>query len=471
MQHPDHHTLERYVLDPPGAGPERTAIDIHLADCAGCRDLVERMSDAYARTASQVHDLETSSLGGADHLPSVQNRSIDVRTASGMAARPLRPAGRMEQARYFMRHHPIVTGAGTFSALAVVLLAATMIFRSPAPPRMNPAFIRHNEAMGTVEILDRDYKFLWQLLPTRYRPDLTSTDELKTALGDVDGDGYNEVVTTLVLPSEHPSGDWSSFRLFDPGGTLRMKLQLHAHADYLSRRYDDNWSSLFCFLAPDSMKKKRDIFIGWSSGRSPSVLTRNSGDGRELGRYWHFGSMNYATFADLEGLPGPSLLIMGIDDAEDSIGVACPFIAVLDPQMLADTGKSGGSQGFNMQTSRAERMYIRLPISPFSKALVHGNFAAHGARNNDGTISIWVQDSYVDIDKDLDIYEYIFSRRMELLEVKASTATERYYERKEREGLVRGRIDTSYLASMKEAVRYWNGEKYVKDPVRIAAAR
>ena len=41
------------------------------------------------------------------------------------------------------------------------------------------------------------------------------------------------------------------------------------------------------------------------------------------------------------------------------------------------------------------------------------------------------------------------------------------YQRKVRDGLVAGKIDAAYLTALKDGVRYWDGEQWVKEAVRI----
>jgi hypothetical protein len=468
MQHIDEHTLELYALNSASIADRRVAIEEHLAECAGCRDLVARMTDAYGRADELVRELETEGTGTADQLPVLTPRGVVPGAQRRVATAPLRPPTRMERTRYFMQRHPVFTGAGSFMALAGLLLAANFIFRPPAPP-MNPVFVRYNENTNAAEILDSNYKFLWQI-PTRFVADFQrfshSQGEQMTVVRDIDGDGWNEVVTTLWHPGTTPRGDSQSLRIYEHDGDLRIRKSFAAHVNYLQRRYEENWTATFC-VVPDDTARAKNLYVVWNSGRSPEVLTRLGADGSELGQYWHFGNISVVFSLEsrvpLEG----RILVAGIDDAEDSATVSVPFAAVLDPARLTGVGKSVASQGFNMAEAQTEEFYIRFAPSPLSRALSQNSYVHRACVNGNGTISLWVMNGSYEITDETDLYEYVFATDMQLLQVKSTSMTELFYMRKVREGVVSGSIDAAYLAKLKDGVRYWDGEKWVKEAVKI----
>jgi hypothetical protein len=472
MQHIDQHTLELYALCAPSVAGRTPEIEAHLAACDGCKQLVARMLEAYGHTEELVQELNQQATGPADSLPVVRPRTAVAGAAGRMASASLRPPSRMERAQYFMRRHPAVTGAGSFMALAGLLLAANLIFRSPAVTNVNPAFVRYNENTNAAEILDRNYKYLWQI-PTRFVAALQliggRQGELKTVVRDIDGDGWNEVVTTLWHPGTIPDGDNSSMRVYEHNGSIRLSKSFEGHVSYLNRKYEDNWSVCFCAVAGDTMQAK-NLYVTWNSGRSPEVLTRLAADGAELGQYWHFGNINGMYPLENGESFSRGLLLVGIDDAEDSLDTSVPFAAVLDPSKLNGVGKSSGSGGFNMAESRAEDLYIRFPSSPLAKALSQNSYASYASRNGNGTLSVWVASGRPVTDGKIDQYEYIFAPDMHLLQVKSTSMTDLLYLRKAKEGLVKGRIDAAYLAKLKDGVRYWDGEKWVKEATRIRRA-
>lgn len=468
MQHIDQHTLELFALNSPAVADRREAIEEHLASCAGCRDLAACMADAYGRANALLHELHEGTEVSSEQLPVLSRRGIVPGASRTAATAPLRPPSRMERTRYFLRRYPVVAGAGSFMALAGLLLAANFFFRSPAPP-MNPAFVRYNENTNAAEILDSNYRFLWQI-PTRFVAGLQSTGqsqgEMMTVVRDIDGDGWNEVVTTLWHPGATPAGDAQLLKIYEHNGDMRIRKSFAAHITYLQRQYEDTWGASLC-VVPDDTTRGKNLFVVWTSGRSPEVLTRLGADGSELGQYWHFGNIRGVYHLENTISFAGKLLVAGIDDAGDSASASVPFAAILDPARLTGVGKSVASHGFKMAVTQAEELYIRFPASPLAQAIPQNSFVHDIRFNGNGTISFWVMNGTYEITDDIELYEYVCAPDMHVLQVKSSTATDLFYLRKAREGVVHGRIDAAYLEKLKDGVRFWDGEQWVKEAVRI----
>lgn len=469
MQHFDQHTLELYALNAQAVAGSRAAIEAHLAVCAGCRDLVARMGAAYDRTAELMRDLEPASATTDGHLPMLTSRMLVPGAPRRGVGEPLRPPGRMERVQYFMRRHPVVAGAGSFMMLGALALLAFAVVRPSSSREMRPVSVRYNMQMQSAELLDRDDKILWPI-PTSFGPGDLPMEGLGMArviVRDLDGNGVNEVVTTLWSAGDTPKGTRAYFKVYGHDGTLLVRKGCDARVPIADRNYGEDWGAAACAVSADPSVQEKDIFVAWNAGRSPEIVARYRHTGDELGRYWHFGMVHGMFFIDTDGDRDEELTLSGIDDAEDSLGQSYPFIAVLDPEKITGSGRSCASQVFPMAESEAEIYYIRFPVSPLTKAMCQNADAGNVRMNRNGTMTVWVQNGIMRSSEELDSYEFIFGRDMAVREVKSTTGAELLYQRKVRAGLMTGRIDAAYLAALKDGVRYWDGGKWVKEAVRI----
>ncbi len=64
-------------------------------------------------------------------------------------------------------------------------------------------------------------------------------------------------------------------------------------------------------------------------------------------------------------------------------------------------------------------------------------------------------------------FEYIFTRDGRIKEVRQSSTSYSQREKIFKEGKVHRPLDPTYLEDLKKGVRYWDGEKWTKEPVRV----
>ncbi len=65
-------------------------------------------------------------------------------------------------------------------------------------------------------------------------------------------------------------------------------------------------------------------------------------------------------------------------------------------------------------------------------------------------------------------FTYRFSAEMRLMEVRASTETERIYVMMRKAGRVSGNLDQEYVRRLRDRLRYWNGETWQNAAAPVA---
>lgn len=363
-----------------------------------------------------------------------------------------------------------MVGGGSFAALAGLALLANLTLGPSLFKDDNPVRYRYNPPTNSVEILNKKNEILWQILSkdvssSNYTEHSTGTHI--TLIDDIDGDGSNEVLTVLWQPGDIESLTASPLRVYRKGNTLWYQTGFQEQVQYLGRSYSDLWGTSKLSTTRSEARGQKDILVVWDNGRSPDAVVRYDARGKELGQFWHFGNIQGIFAVDIDRDGKEELILTGVNDTGDTVHQSYPAIAVLDPQRIVGKKKSVCSPGFALYESDAELYYLQLPISPLSRALSRFEIVTSLIQEPNGTLTFYVVNSQGIDDPDQAMYEYRFSRDFKLTEVKSTTRTDQLYERKAKEGLVKGTIDVAYLNALKDGVRYWDGEKWVKEAVRI----
>jgi hypothetical protein len=470
MQHIEQHTLELYVLNAASVKSRHAEIEAHLDECAGCRGLVEQMTESYRAVGEKYAELQSNAETSEKSLAPRRFWSIARRWPDAMPSVSYRPITKVQRFQYFVRQHPVITAGGSFAAIAVLTLLATLVFKPSAINDPNPAFVRYNEGSNSAEILNKENRLLWQIPSRRISEIMQDEDRSATrriVIDDIDADGKNEVVTTLWHPGDPLAMDSPFLRVYDYRGHLRFEKAFNEPIRYLERQYSDTWAAEKVITVNSGVNGEEDIFVTWGCNRSPIVISRFDARGNELAQYWHFGVFQGMFAIDLDGDGKKELIITGRNDTLDSLHQEYPAIAVLDPRRVIGKKKSESSPGFALEESDAEIYYLRFPTSPLSAALGKKEWVQNLRQKREGTLQVWVANAEGPADPDFATYEYDFSKNLQVLQVKSTDVTDGLYARKAREGVVKGKIDAAYLNAFKNGVRYWDGKKWRKEVVKV----
>lgn len=466
MRHIEEHILELYVLNSNKVSKQRGEIDAHLAACEGCRALVEQMSVTYQRAEERFNELNQRGDIPAPAAIRLRTNTPDVRAMDATPVSSYRPVTRGQQITYFVRRHPVIVGGSSFLVFAGLALLGTLLFRPEPLADKNPAFVHYNPGADEVEILNRNSQLLWRV-PSRGLSGVKDVqpNAPQTLIADIDGDGVNEVLTTLWTPEDAPNGH-SSFKAYGRDGSLHFKVQFDGEITYLARTYPNVWSSTFLAVDNPDSSGRRAILVGWQCNRSPWVLTRIDSKGNILGEFWHFGVISAMSLMDVNGDGRNELILMGQNNVLDSVGGEFPAIAVLDPRKIVGPGASVVSSGFRLPLSEAEIYYVRLPVSPLSKALFKYECVSRLVHYTKDVFSFWVANGYETAPNYADL-EYLFSRDFRVLQVKSSSETEAVFKRAVQDHKITGKIDTEYLEDLKNGVQYWDGEEWRTEVTKV----
>jgi hypothetical protein len=464
MHHLDDHTIELFVTGSHTVAGERPAIEEHLAACPSCKATADRMAAFYLEFSRTLGEADFAS---PNTLPARSHRRTPLYHPQAGAVQKS-GTGPLTSGTVFVRRHPIAATSG----LAALLLGLALVFAIPVF-RKDPGPVRtiYNAAREQVEILDRNGDVLWTL-PTHTRFDLHTDTDLTAlsqsiAIHDLDGDGVNEVLSILRLADEEYN---HTLRIYDARDALIRSTPIVAEFRYLDRTYSPN-IDLGAILVDDfGGNRTPEIWItGNSRERSPGVTMRLDAQGNVLGSYWHFGQLRYIYSIPLGKDGSKSIVLTGVDDAEDSTHGEFPVIVVLDPAKISGERRSLRSTGFAFAPSDAERFIVALPLTDMNTALQMKPDKIRLVDTSATTLVFRVSSLVPGTENEMYQFDYFFDKDLRILEVKANSQTEVIRQALLEQGKVTGPLDRTYLEALKDGVRYLCRPEMARTEPRLSA--
>lgn len=446
--------LELFILNAPSVAGRRAEIEAHLHGCAGCRLQVERMEAFYKRVENLEH---AEGEGVADHMLARRPDAILRRYQQEHRGLVMPERPRLAQVGEFMRTHPFISGGSVVVGLAILSIAAFLISNNTHD--RNPSIVHINPEQGMIEVFNREKEQLWRLpgvnLQQAQDP-LFFRQSQRAGAVDIDDDGTSEVLLCLSLAA--PAGQENDgFSILNADKSVHAYVSFKRTIKYKGLDYPKELSPS-AFVVRQSMKGRSDIYVSALNPRSPMVLARLNAGGEVLGEYWHFGHMPLLLLADVDGDEKEEVILGGVDDTEDNSGGRFPVVVILDPEQIAGVTESPSTKGFGKETSVAEKYHIRFPVSDLEMAINAPGTVANMNQltyNGQQAVSFWVSQR---LNGEMALsFEYIFSTKLQILDVRSSGPSEILHGRLVREGKLFGKIDSNYLDNLKRGVRYADG--------------
>lgn len=469
MEHIEEHILELYILESTRVDSRREEIASHLDVCIGCAQLAAEIADFYRDARHEVESIRATGTPSEYSLVT-SRKGVSRFQEERSLQRPVAHPNPMGKVQYFVYRHPYLTSGGAFTFGAVAVAALTIVLNTGVKDT-NPSYVLSNTEQSALEIRNTSHEILWRLPVFDGRNQFDEERDhriTKTIVDDFDGDGKNEVLTTLPIGSE--SENWY-LKMFDSPQNLRFRKEFFYDVSYRDRIYAPRFCPRGILVLREGDRMEQDIFVGANHfGRSPFVLSRMDPSGNENAQFWHFGHV-YVMDTIHVGDSGKKMIVLGgINDTADTLKVDSPIefpvILVIDPEKIIGQKKSVGAIGFDLPVSDAELYYIRLPLSDIEyvrKLEAAVRSLIHRQQEN---ITFWVK-SDSGTGELITIFEYIFDRNMIVKEVKSTNITKTVHARLVAEGKIKSKLDKAYLENLKNGVRYWDGTEWRKEVVRV----
>jgi hypothetical protein len=471
MEHIDEYNLELYVLNDMQIEAMRDKIEEHLLECYGCRALVDEMNTYYK-------ELEIELQRKPEPIPSIETAIVRRHTnLTQFYKRPLPPIQYPSNTPfakifYFARRHPMVVSAGGFAAIAALGWFMNDAIRNLSTEKIveetNPVNYIYNTGSNFIEVVDSKNKRLWNLATGC--PDLNVEKDreqtghyYRTKLEDLNGEGKNELVTILPLMGEKRN---NLIRIFAFDGKLIASRDFDTKVAYKGNSYKSDYALGNLIVDSFSSNKHKEIFVTTQVEQSLSSLTRIDIQGRTIGEYWHYGTVN-ASVLNAYQSSKKYIILCGKNDVQENTSNSFPIIIILDPVKIIGKSESSVSPGFGFDRSAAELYCIRLLPSDGTSEQngdYYVDYFDEGMGGDKDALSFWIKS----IRSDASIrYEYIFSRDMKLLNIKSPMGLNKSNERLANKGSSVHKAVTLDQQNLKNGVRYWDGKEWRKEWTKV----
>lgn len=283
-------------------------------------------------------------------------------------------------------------------------------------------------------------------------------------LSDLDEDGKNEILT--INTSSPDTLINRTVFCYNNDGSLKWKFEAPPHnISYSGNKFDDNF--MYSLLVPSDFKingHKYFVTSGNIKQYFPCELAIHTIDGSVIASYWHSGTLIQIKILDLDSDGREEIYTSGVNNKARS---SC--LAVFDPIIMR--GSSYLTNPLNDSVKGTEKYYIVFPRTFFSYLSPEGySYAVSIYQKTPERLVIGVVETingnpYEDLNPHI-LYE--FDEKMNILNAALSSSfSSRYEEMKDDPAKNLPEINNwrQYQDSLKNAVRYWDGDKFVNEPV------
>ena len=453
MAHIDDHTIELFILGAPEVADRKEEIAAHIAECAGCRNLAEKIKGFYLEAEREL-DRNPVPLNSPEKA--VVLRKSDVASIyepiKGITSR--RRPTTIQRLRQFAWQHPIATGAGSFAFLTgIAVLLVAVVNRDSKDASL--AYLHPNVGQGMFEAYNKENEKRWSI-PARSLESLVGQERDRntklTEIADLDGDGKKEVVTSVDLIMGRDQGE-RPLRVLDAKGKLVWEKNLGHSVTFRGTKYSSTYKPEAIVVDDFSGSGRPEIIVCATSLRSPCAIYRLSAAGDILGEYWHFGLLLGLYSIDLDGDGKKEIVACGTNDMADvsgGAGASNAVIVVLDREKIVGNSESEHTKGFGFPKSDAELCYIQLPRSDIHELLGVSVEAHRLDLESDGSLTFATNTGATE---QLVTFYFNFSRGCRPMWVKSDDITEHLHSQLASEGRLRSKWGPKYLENLRSRVQ------------------
>ena len=478
LEHLTEDQLERLLLTPDEvAADERSAFQSHLESCTLCRDHLLKLRQFCEGVSAELESAPTQrdremaeTILSTDRkaLPSdaLQRQPETVLDAYAEVIEPYRRP-LIQRVIRFARVHPLQFAGASSLALAA-LVALVLIVRPSAVKDLNPSY--HRIRGQVLYIFNKGGEVLWTKPAdgfrddsTEYSPTLCRAHEFPVEVLDVDGDSKNEVLFHGV-PYSAISDD--TLNCFNGDGTVRWKHGMGEGIKFGGIDFPKlpDWQIRRSIAIRRSVGARTQLFV-WGSFAPywPTKLAElDPLTGRELQSYWNRGGLTTTVEADIDGNGIKELVCGGANDHFNSA-----YVIVFDPANVRGAGTSEPEVLSAELGKGSQKYYLLLPRTSFGEALSRTpyNIVNVIQVSQHGSITLQTNEMPESGPIRPPGIVYSFGEQMRPTYVLGNDYFLEEYERAWQKGLIHEKLSGSYYENLKNSIQYWDGEKFVKEPV------
>lgn len=457
LKHLDEQTLALYVLKAPEVDGKRGAIAAHLRDCEGCAIMYENVSGYYEEFHA-IREKDRSANLARETTARALQRFVAADSVTVSSAQTLQ-----QRFAASFRQYPARWSIGFVAALASVVLFIGKFTAGDT----NPGYARAKDEF--LVVYNKKGDELWRKhVGIGFDAEEISKGFPSEALEnfltvvDVDNDGTNEVIAVFGSVRKPLVARRNNVVCYHSDGNERWKYTFTRRMKFGNEEFSDSYN--FINMVVDDFNGDGSVEVLGKAVHStyyPGVLVRlDAAKGVLLDEYWHSGVITPSQQVDIDKDGIRELIWGGTNNGYNQAAVL-----VLDPRRMG--GYAPAPVAYTPAGVRPgqEKYYLLLPRTDVNMA---------GAEKRNGVLLIRsTTDSLLEIrtiesqaiDPMPGVY-YYFDSEMRCVRVIGNDYFEETHRKLEAEGKIRRKLDEGYYEELRNGVRYWDGEKFVKEPVK-----
>jgi hypothetical protein len=452
MKHPDEHSLELFAVGSRRLGDLAPVIKEHCDQCPHCRRIVEEKRNFYSGVGSLLDERSESFHSHDNDL--LATSLLARREEQPVATPPPDPGLPFHQdALRFVRRHPVAASSGFLAGLALLAWLVLTPGRN-ALTDTEPRAARINFVTSSVDAFNKEDQQLWSkpLADPLGAQKSIGHGTSYVVVWNPKGDGHREVALTVPLADSHDPGPSVPVVNFISGSnTLAASVTIGHEVKFGSRTYLSQFSADAVTTFPLSPDGPQLLLAFATHFRSPVALVVFGPDHNIIGEYWHYGHLaGLTTVPGLLGRKQGAVLVIGYNDAADSVGVRYAMAAVLAPEQIVNREESNLTRGFGYSPSSSELMYLRFPDLDVAQATGESPEPTRVMYKGDDQLTLLMRAPSFGID-------YVVSMNMEVLSARPLPEYAELHARLRKAGKIHSAYDEKYIEGLRKRVQYWNG--------------
>jgi len=454
MNHIDEEMLELYVLQSRKVENRRGEIEAHLNECAGCEALHREIKEYHAE-AEQIREEEARANSQA-----LTVRGMLVKMPPHVERGPMHDVPMTVPVRVvlFIIRHPVGSSIGFVAFCLAGLLALSQLTFEWKDP--SPSYARaKNEFLVAY---NKDGDELWKKhigSSFEIKETVPENPEQLLTVFDVDRDGTNEVLSIFGWAGGNLTTLKNVVLCYSADGSERWKYEFHRTMVFGQDTMSDDYKMALMLTGDFDTDGNSDLVVYAHHTPSwPSVLVRlDARTGRTLSEYWHAGYIHSAQHRDINGDGIEELFFAG-----ENNGLKVATMLVLDPRHMKGYAPMPDEFAPSEFQKGSEKFFVSFPGTDLEELEPFRQRQADRIQfKSDGLAEIRYGFQILGTRQELYFY---FDTSMSCVKVLPSDAFIELHQKMEFAGKLAKRIDGQYIQELRQGVRYWNGEEFVKEP-------
>lgn len=451
-------------------------ISSHLSQCHYCNDIYniyKRIADetkSFSENAPDVNDIEiaekiVNKFGKKFNTRLLNKENTSVQILANKIEVVEKPRYySFKNIIYLVKYYPLQTSG--FVLIAALAIAFIITSINDLAEDNNPVYIDNQNYV--LKVLNKDAKVIWEKpsfgIPNYLPERLTNWnygDKRYINIDDINGDGINEV---LISGKGDLKGRYTTDSLYCFNN--QGKLLWVASPEKYDNPQAPNWRrtslKIRDFFTVNYLGKKKLFVVANDASYAGALISElDVNNGNVISTLYHAGWLSVRLNLDLENDGKDEIILGGINTFNK------PIILILKSDKLEGVMPDYYSLSNNYKKGTAFK-YIQLycrDLSGYDNKFQSGFDITEIHKYGKNGFMVFTLEYSTSGENDRSGIQYAFDNKCNVLYVSAGSQYSQKYEHLIQKGFVKEVLNEKYYQTLKDSIKYWDGDKFVNHPV------